>query len=147
MMFPSAEPFTYPNQPLTTFENNQFAKMPPYYNMAGRDDPSSMMQSQMSGQVDADNMEAQLYALPPYMMSGDQWAVNMQNQQQRTQMPNTMSSSGQGGLGMPLTPSGMSWSQQQQAMPQGQAFPDINLNDLFGGGEWNTSLMDQGSGQ
>jgi len=137
MMFPSAEPFTYPNQPLTTFENKQFGKQPQYFN--NMNDPSAMMGSRMN-QSDSENLEAQLFALPPYMMQGNQWSVNLQGQQQQPPMQNVMPGSNQNGM-----PGGSvnnaNWNNQQ-----GQAFADINLNDIFGGSEWNSSLMDQNYG-
>jgi len=138
MMFPSAEPFTYPNQPLTTFENNQFTKQPQYFN--NMNDASGMMGSRIP-QPESDNMEAQLYALPPYMMQGNQWPVGIPNQQSRPPPPGSMPGSSQQGMQPGPVPSNANWNN-----PQAQAFADINLNDIFGGAEWNSSLMDQNYG-
>lgn len=140
MMFPSAEPFTYPNQPLTTFENNQFTKQPQYYNNINNfDDPAAIMGSRMV-QPDSDNMEAQLFALPPYMMQNGQWPVNLQTQNRHQRAPphNPMPGSSQQSMQAGPIPSNGNWNNQQA-----QTFADINLNDIFGGGEWNNSLMDQ----
>ena len=138
MMFPSAEPFTYPNQPLTTFENNQYVKEPQFYNnLTGYDDPSTMLPQRTSGTTD-DNLEAQLFTLPPYLSQQSQWNMAMQNQSQQAQRQH---SSGLDQRGMAMPTSAPNWN--QYPMPQGQAFSDINLNDVFGSGEWNNMLMDQ----
>jgi len=143
MMFPSAEPFTYPNQPLTTFENNQFAKDPNIFNNFGDSKAPVMMAPE------TDNLEAQFYPLPPYMMQRQQpqqqqaqrqqqqsrWDMNMmQQQQQQAQMANMRQVSG-------------GWPGQQQGMAQGTGFPNINLSDMFGGENdifAGGMLMDQG---
>ncbi|KAH0141599.1 hypothetical protein KCU67_g14423, partial [Aureobasidium melanogenum] len=126
MMFPSAEPFTYPNQPLTTFENNQFAKDPNIFDNFGDSKVPVMMSGQSSGPED--NLEAQFYPLPPYMMQQPQqqqqqqqqqgrWDMGMMQQQQ--QMANMRQVSG-------------GWPGQQPGIGQGTGFPNINLNDMFG---------------
>ncbi|KAH0215979.1 hypothetical protein KCU90_g26152, partial [Aureobasidium melanogenum] len=138
MMFPSAEPFTYPNQPLTTFENNQFAKDPNIFDNFGDSKVPVMMSGQSSGPED--NLEAQFYPLPPYMMQQPQqqqqqqgrWDMGMMQQQQ--QMANMRQVSG-------------GWPGQQQGIGQGTGFPNINLNDMFGGENdifGGGILMDQG---
>ncbi|KAI5273894.1 hypothetical protein E4T47_02847 [Aureobasidium subglaciale] len=147
MMFPSAEPFTYPNQPLTTFENNQFAKGPNVFD-GFNDSKVPVMMSGQSTAPETDNLEAQFYALPPYMMQQQQqqrqqqqqqqgrWDMGMmqQQQQQQAQMANMRQVSG-------------GWPGQQQAVVQGTGFPNINLNDMFGGENdifGGGMLMDQG---
>jgi len=141
MMFPSAEPLTYPNQPLTTFENNRFAKGPPYYNtnMNAFNNGSTVMQGRPGNQVDSDDMEAQLFSLPPYMMQ-NQWNMDMQAQQARQQQP--LASAAQQPLGVGQMAPNLQWQNQQQ-FPQGQGYDDIDLNGIFGGGEWANTLMDQ----
>ncbi|TIA78749.1 hypothetical protein D6C76_03909 [Aureobasidium pullulans] len=148
MMFPSAEPFTYPNQPLTTFENSQFAKDPNMFNNFNESKAPVLMPGQ-SNATEADNLEAQFYALPPYMMQQQQqqrqqqqqqsrWEMGMmqqqQQQQQQAQMANLRQVSG-------------GWAGQQQPLGQGAGFPNINLNDMFGGENdifGGGMLMDQG---
>jgi hypothetical protein len=150
MMFPSAEPFTYPNQPLTTFENNQFAKDPNIFNNFSTSKVPTMMSGQSTA-PDTDNLEAQFYSLPPYMMQQQQqqqqqqrqqrqqqqgrWDMNMMQQQpQQAQMGNMRQVSG-------------GWPAQQQGMAQGNGFPNINLSDMFGGENdifAGGMLMDQG---
>lgn len=48
-----------------------------------------------------------------------------------------------------LSPSSQQVQQQQQQhqqphLQQAQSFPEVNLNGIFGGGEWNSMPMDQG---
>lgn len=107
MMFPTAdEPFVYPNQPLTTFENNQqfgknagYANQQPYSNSVGNSSPAG------SGRDATENIEAQFYTLPPYL--------EQQQQQQQYQMRS-----------MPQLGGG--FSQQQQPPPPPQAIPYTN---------------------
>jgi len=105
MMFPSTEPFTYPNQPLTTFENYQFPN--------------------------GDNVEPQMFPSMPF----DQWQMPVQNQRQM------LDRDGRQGVTSNAA-TGMSWN-GQPGVPQAQAFSDINLHDIFGGGEWSSMQMDQ----
>ncbi|KAG9688148.1 hypothetical protein KCU95_g9088, partial [Aureobasidium melanogenum] len=142
MMFPSAEPFTYPNQPLTTFENNQFAKDPNVFDNFS----DSKMPVMMSGQSSApeDNLEAQFYPLPPYMMQQPQ-QQQQQQQQQQSRWDMGMMQQQQQMANMRQVSGG--WPGQQQGIGQGTAFPNINLNDMFGGENdifGGGILMDQG---
>ena len=143
MMFPSAdEPFGYPSQPLTTFENNQqFAKNHPYANnqtYSGVETASPMVaHPPRVGQED--NLEAQFFALPPYM-------------DQRQQHPQAQGMNYGGGgnfgkgqsLGTPASAAQMpnGWLGQQQPMQQGGGgMTNINIQDIFGGTEWNPMMM------
>lgn len=164
MMFPAGgdEPFLYPNQPLTTFENTQqYARNNPYLtNLADAANggvnggagtpqphhPSSMHQSRP---VRDDNLEAQYFALPPYL----EQARQQRQRQQPTSFP-------QGGVGMNgMTSSAQNMQQMSNGWPAhhqqsgytggGNATgqPDlsnINIQDLFGGAEWNAMIMDPG---
>ena len=145
MMFPSAEPLTYPNQPLTTFENNRLSRGPPYYNsnMNAFNNGSTMMQGRPITQTESDDMEAQLFSLPPYMMQNNQWNMDMQSQQSRQPQSSIPSGTGQQSMGVGQMAPNMQWQNQQQQIPQAQGFDDIDLNGIFGGGEWANTLMDQ----
>lgn len=135
MMFPSPEePFGYPNQPLTTFENNQqFSKNSIYpsqmYNSLGSNSPMP------SSQGLDENIEAQFYPLPPYIEQRQQ-PMPLQSQRMMGATPSM-------GYGAPQAPS--RHAAQAMQIPNGgwagqQSFPqdlsDININGLFGGGEW-----------
>ena len=145
MMFPSAEPLTYPNQPLTTFENNRLSRGPPYYNsnMNAFNNGSTMMQGRPITQTESDDMEAQLFSLPPYMMQNNQWNMDMQSQRSRQPQSSIPSGTGQQSMGVGQMAPNMQWQNQQQQIPQAQGFDDIDLNGIFGGGEWANTLMDQ----
>lgn len=156
-MFPSAEPFNYPNQPLTTFENNQFSKDQAVFNTfgAGRDTASSVIPPRQMNTSEGDNLEAQFYTLPPYMVAQQQ-QQHQQHQQQQTRhqqarwdvsMPSQMSGMPQlSTLGMDgnMLAGGDGWSGQQAGMAPNGGFTGVNLNEIFGGEEWNGVLMDQG---
>ncbi|GAB7353063.1 hypothetical protein MBLNU459_g3613t1 [Dothideomycetes sp. NU459] len=167
MMFPSAEPFNYPNQPLTTFENNQFGKDQAFFNSLSSASTPQMMGAGQASAVDNDKLEAQFYTLPPYMMQPSQQqlqqrqaAWNMgaagrpsaqqsqprQQQQQQQQMNGMQQLSGQYAMEpIPLGGGNESWGGRSRGgMGVNEGFPGINLNDIFGGEEWNGLLMDQG---
>ena len=135
MMFPPAdEPFGYPSQPLTTFENNQqFSKNDPYVNnpaYSGVEDSSPMVPAPSQGGRE-DNLEAQFFALPPYIDQRQQHSMNYAGANFADGQP----------LGTPTTtqmPNG--WPGHQQAMQQG-----INIQDIFGGTEWNPMMMNPAS--
>ncbi|KAK1056286.1 Gypsy retrotransposon integrase-like protein 1 [Friedmanniomyces endolithicus] len=184
MMFPTAdEPLGYPNQPLTTFENNQlFAAKSNNNNVfafgngngTGMDMDTSgattnpMIPRPVSGGRE-DNIEAQYFALPPYIE---------QRQQQQQQQQRAHAMAGGGFAGLPFTNGGQvmgnarmaAHQQQQQQMAsqlnggvEGQEGNgnewmqdgmlggyggniNINIQDLFGGAEWNPMVMGHGFG-
>lgn len=152
MMFPSEnEPLVYPHQPLTTFENNQqnarqnnqFINTQHLNNGMGSTSPMSQMTPR------GEDMEAQFFALPPYIEQQRQQAQHHQQQQSGMRMPpETMYSSASNLAGMNAVqmPNGNGNWQTQNTMPQQQ--PDvggnINIQDLFGGTEWNPMIMDLG---
>ncbi len=133
MVFPAPdEPFGYPSQPFTTFENNQqFAKHNPY----AEGQPYSAMENRNQIAPLAapsgldDNIEAQYFALPPYL--GQQQFSGVR--------PNDIGSNQ--AMGTPSVgqlPNG--WP-GQQSMPQADDISNINIQDIFGGTEWNPMLM------
>ncbi len=136
MMFPSAdEPFGYPNQPLTTFETSQqLAKNNLYnpsngYNNLDTTSPFGLAHTSRSGTDD--NLEAQFFALPPYIEQRQQMA----QQQQSMSFPMGLAANQQG-MG---TPNG--WTTQQQSMhPGNDIMSDINIQQIFGGNEWFPSM-------
>ena len=134
MMFPPADdPLGYPSQPLTTFENNQqYSKNSPYVNQGfnGMENTSPMLPPPSRGSRD-DNLEAQFFALPPY--------IEQQRQAQRPSVnfANNTNYGNNQTLGTPTTtqmPNG--WPGSQQPMQQGGSMTNINIQDLFGGNEW-----------
>ena len=173
MMFPPAdEPFGYPSQPLTTFENNQqtrkfepYGSGPPQQQFGGIDSTSPMVgtpTSTRSGRgAGEDNMEAQFFALPPFM-----------EQQRQQQMQHRMPPHHQQGMPFPPGSGGgfgggqrMGTPSQQQGMPGGWGPPgsgggggggpgggmppgdmtNINIHEIFSEAGWNPMLMNPGS--
>lgn len=152
MMFPVAdEPLVYPNQPLTTFENNtQYGKPNNYM--------GDMSDRLYSGNIDGNNspvsdprveedIEAQFYALPPYMQQNQQMMPQQHQQQHPSQqsqgMPYAHAGNGVypgGQLAHAQTmPIGTSWN-NPQPNPQ-QDINSISISALFGGSEWNAMGM------
>ncbi|KAK5728695.1 Gypsy retrotransposon integrase-like protein 1 [Elasticomyces elasticus] len=157
MMFPTAdEPLGYPNQPLTTFENNQqfAAKNDPYAFGNGMDSTANqMMSARPISRGRDDNIEAQFFALPPYIEQRQQQQRQRQAQQAHALggfgTPNGMPftnghsiNAQTAAMQMPPQNGAHEWMQQGQA--QGQAFGNIDLQSLFGGAEWNPMLMGHG---
>lgn len=146
MMFPAAdEPFVYPNQPLTTFENNQqYAKSNNSYagqhNLGGMDDSSP---AGSSGRGGDENIEAQFFTLPPYIEQRQQ----QHPQQVRQHMPQRNMGYPQQmayGNGQPTSAAhGMPVSQEQWQGQQNfqQNLSNIDIHGLFGGAEWNPMNM------
>ena len=147
MMFPTAdEPFGYPNQPLTTFENNQqLDKHNAYVNsqrFGGFETSSPMLPPPSRGRED--NIEAQFFALPPYIEQKQQ-----QRQQQQQQPGRAITFPGNNAYNsntvdtsppMQMQSNGMAhdWYNQPQ---MGQDLSNINIQDIFGGTEWNPMMM------
>jgi hypothetical protein len=184
MMFPSGgdEPLLYPNQPLTTFENNQqfmAAAAAAAAAAASGNKPSNQFMANVANggtSIDSntgtplsqprhlfpnsppsrngrdDNMEAQFFALPQYL---EQSRAHQRHCPPTSFPPDNMGFNG--GPQMTSNPSHMGrmsngWPQNQQQQQQspfiGQApqgfSNDINIQDLFGGAEWNAMIMDPG---
>ncbi|MCJ1384814.1 hypothetical protein MMC17_007932 [Xylographa soralifera] len=115
MMFPSTDPFAYPNQPMTTLENRQSTKQENY-------DPNGLYNSTLNN-AQYENPEVQLFGpLPPYLMGGHH--------------PGIMQ-----GLGpqIDMSGAGVDWSAQQQP---GRTH-GMNMDEIFGE-EWKGGWMDTG---
>ncbi|KAF4555672.1 Fungal specific transcription factor domain-containing protein 38 [Elsinoe fawcettii] len=152
MIFSSNEPFTYPSQPLTTFENNRGGRDAALYGSNGIQDPPGNLPGGPTSQPAGDNLEAQLYNMPPFMMQEPHWSGSMQGQGSMTGVPNgsvTGTQPPQQQYMMTQGPQSMdpNWQNQRHATyGDQQAFQDINLQDIFGS-EWSGSMMTQGYGQ
>ncbi|KAK5160830.1 hypothetical protein LTR04_004517 [Oleoguttula sp. CCFEE 6159] len=143
MMFPSEDPFAYPNAPMTTFENNQSDKNNPFYNFnlsvntneRGTDSSNNIyMPPPSASGSEGENLDVQLFGpLPPYMMRTQQSGLGLQ------QNPTGMGASDTGNS---FIPTSVDWTGQQNMRTSG--LPGMNLDDIFGGEEWNGMLMDQG---
>jgi hypothetical protein len=139
MMFPSTDPFAYPNQPMTTFENNNpqnfahktessptMANLP--YQSSGIDtkmhpsaySPSGLSNVQMGPRRPDDNNVQLFGPMPMYLMQGAQLAGT---QAQRGFRP-----------------------LHNLHPPQMLGSDNMNFEDIFGGEEWVSTFMDQGLG-
>ncbi|KAK4693164.1 hypothetical protein P7C71_g4185, partial [Lecanoromycetidae sp. Uapishka_2] len=131
MMFPSADPFAYPNQPMTTLENRHLIKQEnpmdsSMYNLV----PSNTGDNPYNG------MDGQIFGgIPSYMMPSQTPGFGMQN------MDTTMSMSGADPTATTIPIQGneaVGWPQQQRA----GGTPGMNLDQLFGE-DWG-GWMNQG---
>lgn len=86
MMFPSEDPFAYPNQPMMEFDN---FKREPMEMMSGSPAPQIYMQNpNPNHQGMYDDLEGQLFGpIPPYLAQGQQDYSMQQQQQQHPQQP------------------------------------------------------------
>ena len=136
MMFPSSDPFAYPNQPMTTLENRQFTKQENLFNPL--DTKPLYNTASPSNSNPYDNIEVQLFGpLPPYLMQTPQPGMGMQN------------------MGAPLDVSGAAGEEGMMAMnggasnawiqSQGRAggVAGMNLDEMFGD-EWKGGWTEQG---
>lgn len=143
IIFSSAEPFTYPSQPLTTFENVQNFRDPMLYGTNGVANTQHMAHAAVgSNRPNTDGLQAQLYGFPPFVMQGNQWSAE----------PQAMRSHAVNSTGplqsQPYIAAQMAeWPNQQNSAFNDQGFSDINLNEIFGGPEWSGTIDNQGFGQ
>jgi hypothetical protein len=124
MMFPSADPFAYPNQPMMEFESIKQENV----NMHSTQPPTMFLSNGASGPGIYDDLEGQLFGpLPPYLMQG--------------QPP--FDAAGQIDAGQSLisglSPPGMTYN--TGATPNS----DLNFDGIFSGDgeEWSSMMSDQ----
>lgn len=130
MMFPSADPFVYPNQPMTTLEHRQSIKQ------ENPMDPN-MFSPPNTSSAPYNNLD---YGSLPYMVQGQQQGFGMQSMNPSVGMssadptPTTIPVQGNEGGG---------WSEQQQQQRQRPGgTPGVNIDQLFGE-DWG-GWMNQG---
>lgn len=128
MMFPSGDPFAYPNQPMTTLERRQSIKQ------ENPVDPNMFSPPNTSG-APYDNLD---YGSLPYMMQSQQLGFGMQSMNPSMSMSNTDSTP----TTMPMQGNeGGGWPQQQQQERPGGT-PGVNLDQIYGE-DWG-GWMNQG---
>ena len=129
MMFPSADPFAYPNQPMTTLENRQSIKQ------ENSMDPNTFSPPNSSGGP----YENLSYGSLPYMTQGQLLGFGMQSMNPSMDMSNAGPTSST----MPTqrNESG-GWARQQQQQQRPGSTPDGNLDQLYGE-DWG-GWMNQG---
>jgi hypothetical protein len=140
MIFPIAnEPFLYPNQPLTTFENRQQFDRANSYMTNGPKTAYSNIDTDSrptSNPRSEEDIEAQFFALPPYLQQHQpqsQMATPLQGQQSRSDlysrsqpMPYNQAAAQ---LGQTVPMSAAEW-QSAQGLRQ-------EIQNMFGSNEWN----------
>jgi hypothetical protein len=148
IMFPAGdEPFVYPNQPLTTFENNQqFAKGSMYPSAQAFTPLGNASPAASSSRGREENIEAQFFPLPPYIEQRQQQQMPQLRTQSQTRgfgmgyqqqsMPFNTGGQSTGAMPAMQMSNGGNWA-GQSAFPQGMIDQNINIQDLFGGQEWN----------
>jgi hypothetical protein len=128
MMFPSDDPFAYPNQPMSFFENSQ--GMDPGFSPLVDHSPNGTMFTAETNSNDSPqyDMEAQLFGpMPPYMMQGQ--AATVAPQQHLNDL--TMA-------GLNVNP-----DEIYQQHPSTGLTPGVNMDEIFSGEAWNSLLMEQ----
>lgn len=126
MMFPSADPFAYPNQPMMDFED---VKRERAENMYSSQSQAMFLSDGSTGSGVYDNIEGQLFGpLPPYLMQGQQSIQNFD-------MPSHMAA----GMISGLNPPDMNY--HTGMTPNG----DASFEGVFTGegDEWSNMLADQ----
>lgn len=121
MMFPSADPFAYPNQPMTTLEIRQFIK---------QENPmdSSIYNLAPTTSASHDGLSSQMFGgMSPYLMQGQQPGFSVQS----------MSSADLTATSMSMDAGG--WPQHPQ---RSGGMPGVNFDQLFGE-DWG-GWMNQG---
>ena len=73
MMFPTSDPFAYPNQPMTTLEDAHLGPNDANAPLL----PSSPTTAQPPGTGYADGMDMQIFGMPPYLMQGQQPSLGL----------------------------------------------------------------------
>ena len=156
MMFPSNDPFAYPNEAMTSFENNnQFQQLDASAtnkNVSPRN--SAFVPPNSSSMENSGNLDVHLFGpLPPYLRQAQQQQFDL-SQQQNAQAPlqqrsevkmsgqsNEMMGQGTSDYMSGTMPTTADWSAAAQSM-RASGFSGMNLDDIFGGEEWNGMLMD-----
>ena len=124
MMFPSTDPFDYPNPPMTTLESQQIKQEGQYspMNMYSSSDPSQSMPQSLNPSFD--DVDVQNFGpLPPYLMQAQQPGMGFQTMGQGFDMSDISSPSGtqsimmtsSDNVGQRWYPQGPNASQEQDA--------------------------------
>ena len=130
MMFPSADPFAYPNQPMITLENNYAIKQEHCF------DPNLYNTNLSTSCGPYDN---QIFMTsPPYLMQGQHTGIAVQNE--------TFLGIDDSNVVM-ANDTGVVWPQQQQ-QEQNVEVPEVHYDNTIFGEGWSTGWPpNQGYGQ
>lgn len=132
MMFPSADPFAYPNQPMTTLESRNFIKSEDCFDANMYD----LANTPIAGGP-YDNLDAQIYGqLPPYLMQGQQPGTGLQN----ASPPLGMNFMGPDPNILAMNDGNDGWAGQQARTGSVQG---MNLDQIFGE-DWSSGWINSG---
>lgn len=131
MMFPTTDPLTYPTQPLSTLEDQNWSRQDDQLNLSLFNANNTPATSNGSYET----MDAQLCGpMPAYMMQGQQSAMNLES----TDSPMSMGGSSY----MPANGGDGDWSMRHMPLSEAGATPGLNYGPVFGG-DWS-QWMNQG---
>ncbi|KAI9872540.1 MAG: hypothetical protein M1830_001505 [Pleopsidium flavum] len=140
MMFPSADPFAYPNQPMITLENRQYKQENPPFSPSNAQNnrifyPSG---SPPNPSTPYDSLEVQPFGpLPPYTMQGHHPSMGLSSMGGQIDMS---ARGGDGMMGMDLDGVDGRWAQQNE---RAGGTPGMNFEEIFGE-EWAAGWMNHG---
>lgn len=135
MMFPSADPFAYPNQPITTLESRNLIKSEDCFDANMYEAANTSIAGGLY-----DSLDAQIYGqLPPYLMQGQQPGTGLQN----ASPPLDMNYVGPDLHALAMDDGGNGWTGQQAVTGGTQG---INIDHLFGE-NWSSGWINSGYAQ
>ena len=127
MMFPSADPLAYPNQPMTTLEDQNFARQDNNFNHS-LFDPNNPTPATASSY---EAIDAQLFGpMPPYLMQGQHTGLGFQ----QMDLPMPMSTARGEGNAMAVDQNEGTWGSQNMQQNYGP----------MSGDNWSPQWMNQG---
>ena len=137
MMFPSADPFAYPNQPMSILEDGQFKQDQNQMGLPGGNTPF-YGNGVPSSNISYENLAMPMFgSLPPFLMQQDQQSVGpMENGQYQTSA--SMDAS-QGQESSNIAADEGYWQQMPGRQAKVGMAPGINLNEIFGSEDWNSA--------
>jgi len=146
MMFPSADPFAYPNQPMTTLENRHYKQEnPPFTPPPAQTDRLFVYHDSTTPNTAAhpyDSLEVQLFGpLPPYMMQGPHPSMGLSGVG-GAPMDIGGGMMAMGGEGIAGGGGGAGGGWPQRHVKTGGT-PGINMEDIFGE-DWAGGWINQG---
>jgi hypothetical protein len=125
MMFPSGDPFSYPNQPISTLEDGQFKQEPGTFGFNGAN--GLFFNEPTTSGIPFENFDAPIYGVSYMMQPGGGGPSQMGS---AFQSPVEWGGSDVGG-------DQAAWGAKAHGLPAG-----MNLNEILGGEEWNAGWMD-----
>lgn len=143
MMFPSADPFAYPNQPMSILEDGQFKQ--DQSQMGYSDNSNSFYGNGLaSSNLSYDNLAMPMFgSLPPFLMQqGQQPPGTMEN---GSYQPGASMDAPQGQDPSAMTANQGYWQQIPGRQGKMGMTPAINLDEIFGSEDWSsTEWMNRG---